>query len=135
MPALDRLLGEYQGEEACKSQYRDVLQKKAALIVLDDVWSAGDVRPFYAESPRSRLLFTTRNVSIAASFAAGEFKAELLTEDQSREVLKRWSGWQSELLPAEATEPHPRMRRPSTCFVDDRRFAAWRAFRLLARSG
>jgi WD40 repeat protein len=103
VPALDRLLGEYLGEEACKSQYRDVLRKKAALIVLDDVWSATDVRPFYAESPRSRLLFTTRDASIAASFAAGEFQAELLTEDQSREVLKRWSGWQGEALPAEAT--------------------------------
>ncbi len=104
VPALDRLLGEYQGEEACISQYRDVLQKKAALIVLDDVWSASDVRPFYAESPRSRLLFTTRDASIAALFAAGEFRAELLTEDQSREVLKRWSGWPSEVLPAEATD-------------------------------
>jgi WD40 repeat protein len=104
VPALDRLLGDYQGEEACKSQYRDVLQKKAALIVLDDVWNTNDVKPFYAESPRSRLLFTTRDASIATSFGAREVKAELLTEDESRQVLARWSGWRNKELPAEALD-------------------------------
>lgn len=47
-------------------------------------------------------MFTTRNASISASFGAGEFKAELLTEDESRQVLKRWSRWPSDTLPDEA---------------------------------
>jgi WD40 repeat protein len=104
VPGLNRLLGEYEGEEACISQYRDVLQKKAMLIVLDDVWHANDIKRFYAESPRSRLLFTTRDVSIAASFGAREFKAELLTEAQSEEVLTLWSGWKTKPLPPSAKE-------------------------------
>jgi hypothetical protein len=102
VPALNRLLGDYQGEEACKSQYRAVLQRKAALIVLDDIWDTEDVKPFQAQSLRSRLVFTTRNASIAAAFGAGEFEAELLTEDESRQVLKRWSRWPSDTLPDEA---------------------------------
>ena len=35
---------------------------KAALVIVDDVWRTVDLEPFLAESPRSRLLFTTRNV-------------------------------------------------------------------------
>jgi len=104
VPGLNRLLGEYEGEEACINQYRDVLQKRAVLIVLDDVWNANDVKRFYAESPRSRLLFTTRDASIAASFGAREFKVELLTVAQSEEVLTLWSGWKAKPLPSAAKE-------------------------------
>src|SRR5215469_3154389 len=104
VPGLDRLLGQYEGEAACLSQYRDVLRKKAALIVADDVWRASDVEPFIAESPRSRLLITTRDTSIGACFGAREFTANLLTEDESRQVLVKWSGRAAEGLPPQASE-------------------------------
>src|SRR5215469_9432069 len=104
VPGLDRLLGQYEGEAACLSQYRDVLRKKAALIVADDVWRASDVEPFIAESPRSRLLITTRDTSIGAAFGAREFTANLLTEDESRQVLAKWSGWAAEGMPPETSE-------------------------------
>ncbi len=104
VPGLDRLLGQYDGEAACLSQYRDVLRKKAALIVVDDVWRASDVEPFIAESPRSRLLITTRDTSIGAWFGAREFTANLLTEDESRQVLAKWSGRTVEELPPQASE-------------------------------
>ena len=45
---------------------------------------------FGRSSPRSRLLFTTRDASIAAAMGAEEYVADLLTEEQSREVLARW---------------------------------------------
>ena len=104
VPGLDRLLGQYDGEAACLSQYRDVLRKKAALIVVDNVWRASDVEPFIAESPRSRLLITTRDTSIGAWFGAREFTANLLTEDESRQVLAKWSGRTIEELPPQASE-------------------------------
>ena len=63
VPGLDRLLGPYDGEAACLAQFRDVLRKKAALIVVDDVWRASDVQPFIAESPRPRLLIPTAYTS------------------------------------------------------------------------
>jgi hypothetical protein len=62
VPGLDRLLGPYDGEAACLAQYRNVLRKRAPLIVVDDVWRASDVQPFIAESPRSRLLITRMGV-------------------------------------------------------------------------
>jgi hypothetical protein len=45
----------YDGELGCRNQYRTAIGNKAALIVIDDVWSARDVEPFRAESPRSAL--------------------------------------------------------------------------------
>jgi NB-ARC domain len=102
VPGLDRLLGQYEGEAACISQYRDAIRKKAALLVLDDVWCVSDVEPFIAESPRSRLLITTRDTSIAACFGARDFTATLLTEDESRQVLANWSGQTPKSLPPQA---------------------------------
>jgi NB-ARC domain/TIR domain len=104
VPGLDRLLGPYDGEAACLAQYRDVLRKKAALIVVDDVWHASDVQPFIAESPRSRLLITTRDASIGAWFGAREFTANLLTEAESRQVLAKWCGRAVAELPPQATD-------------------------------
>ena len=92
VPGLHQLLGAYKGEQACISQYRNALRDKAALIVLDDAWHAADIEPFRTESPRSRLLVSTRDTGIAPTFGAREFTADLLTDSEAREVLARWSG-------------------------------------------
>jgi WD40 repeat protein len=104
VPGMKRLLGSYTDEAACLSQYRDALREKAALIVLDDVWSAADIEPFRIESPRSRLLFTTRDAGLAPSFGAFPFPAGLFSDAQSREALARWAGLDSGALPREAGE-------------------------------
>jgi hypothetical protein len=103
VPGLDRLLGLYDGETACLSQYRDV-RKKAALIVLDDLWHISDVEPFLAQSPCSRLLITTRDTNIGAWFGAREFTANFLTEAESRQVLANWCGRAAAELPPQARE-------------------------------
>jgi hypothetical protein len=99
--ALKDDLAGYDTELGCINRYRTVMREKAALIVVDDVWRSGDVEPFRAESPRSRLLFTTRNASIAAAVGAEELIADLLTPAQSRELLARWCGLKPEELPPE----------------------------------
>ena len=104
VPGLHKLLGEFDGETACRSLYNDVLRDKAALIVLDDVWCASDVQPFVAESPRSRLLITTRDTSIKSWVGAREFIANLLTEAESRQVLANWCGRTVAELPPQANE-------------------------------
>src|SRR5271157_5561593 len=98
--ALGDDLTRYDNELGAKNQYPSTIRNKAALIVIDDVWSVKDVEPFRAESsPRSRLLFTTRDASIAAAVGAREHVADLLTEEQSRDVLARWSGTEVAKLP------------------------------------
>ena len=103
--ALGDDLSRYENELAAKNQYRSTIRKKAALIVVDDVWRSSDLEPLRAEdSPRSRLLFTTRDASIAAAMGAREHVADLLTEEQSREVLARWSRTEITNLPPIAAQ-------------------------------
>ena len=104
VPGLHQLLGAYKGEGACVNQYRNAFRDKAALIVLDDVWHAADIEPFRTESPRSRLLVTTRDTGIAPTFGAREFTAFLPTTGEAREVLARWSALPPESLPSQASE-------------------------------
>ena len=106
MKEVRRALGDEprdkESELECINRYRTVMQDKAALIVIDDIWRSGDVEPFRAESLRSRLLFTTRDASIAAAVGAEEHIADLLTVEQSRDLLARWCGSKPEDLPPEA---------------------------------
>src|SRR5271157_2394893 len=103
--ALGDDLSRYENELAAKNQYRSTIRKKAALIVVDDVWRSGDLGPLLAEdSPRSRLLFTTRDARIAADTGAREHVADLLTEEQSRDVLARWSRTEIANLPPIAAQ-------------------------------
>jgi hypothetical protein len=90
--ALGDDLSRYTTPLACENQYRTTLANKAALIVVDDVWSKTDLEPLLAESPRSRFLFTTRDASIRRFVGAREHTADLLDVVQSRELLARWAG-------------------------------------------
>jgi len=102
IPHLSEALGKYDDERGCINQYRNFLRMSAALIILDDVWDVNRIESFRAASPRSRLLFTTRDSSIAAAVGASEFKTDLLTEKQSSEVLARWAGRSASELPPQA---------------------------------
>ena len=88
---------------ACENQYRTTIANKAALIVVDDVWSKADIEPLLAESPRSRFLFTTRDASIGRFVGAREHRADLLDFAQSRKLLALWADLPScRHLPPEA---------------------------------
>jgi WD40 repeat protein len=100
--ALKDDLARYDTALGATNQYRSTLQAKAVLVVVDDIWSTADLEPLLAESPRSRLLFTTRNAAIAAAVGANEHVAELLTEEQSQNVLARWAGLAQDRFPAAA---------------------------------
>jgi hypothetical protein len=89
----------YDGELAAKSLYNNVIRDKAALIVLDDVSNARDIDPFRAESPRSRLLFTTRDVEIASVTSAQPLSPNFLLPDESRAMLATWSGTSVDAMP------------------------------------
>ena len=81
MREVARALGDdlkaYDTALACEHRYRTTIANKAALIVVDDVWSKADIEPLLAESPRSRFLFTTRDASIGRFVAAREHRADL----------------------------------------------------------
>jgi WD40 repeat protein len=100
--ALGDDLSRYDNDLACENQYRTTIANKAALVVVDDVWSVGDLKPLLAESPRSRFLFTTRDSSIGRFVAAREHTAQLLEREQARELLAAWADVPVAELPVEA---------------------------------
>lgn len=103
--ALKDDLSRYNDELGATHQYRSTIRGKAALIVVDDVWHVKDLQPLLAESsPRSRLVFTTRNAEIASAVGAREYLPHLLSLERSRDVLARWSNLEPESLPLIADE-------------------------------
>jgi len=102
--ALGDDLSGYDTPLACENQYRTTIANKAALIVVDDVWSKADIEPLLAESPRSRFLFTTRDVSIGRFVSAREHRADLLDVAQSRLLLASWANVPIAKLPAAGDE-------------------------------
>lgn len=84
------------GSEAA---YRSSFKDKAVLVVLDDVWSTAAVEPFILGSGRSRLLYTSRDKSIAGALSATEHEVGVLDDAQAYRFLRRWSGRDGTTLP------------------------------------
>jgi WD40 repeat protein len=81
------------------------LEGKECLLILDDVWSAADAEPFVrAINPRCRLVITTRNLEVVSALGARAHPLDVLTVEQSRDLLARWSGSKPEELPPEAED-------------------------------
>ena len=108
MQEVRRALGDTpardETELECIHRYRTLLQDKAALVIVDDVWRTADVEPYLATSRRSRILFTTRDSRIAAAVYAAEHPADLLTAEQALALLARSAGCAPEALPSESGE-------------------------------
>jgi WD40 repeat protein len=108
MHEVAKVLGDdrsrYDKVLASENQYRTIIADKAALIVVDDVWSKADIEPLLAESPRSRFLFTTRDASIGRFVGAREYRADLLDLKRSRELLALWANMPVAELPDAADE-------------------------------
>jgi WD40 repeat protein/DNA-binding winged helix-turn-helix (wHTH) protein len=85
-----------------EAAYRTMLEGKAVLVVLDDVWTLEDVEPFRIAGGRSCLLYTTRDRSLAGSLGALQQEVGTLDTTESRELLALWSQRPSTTLP----EPH-----------------------------
>lgn len=102
--ALGDDLSQYDNALGCENQYRTTIANKAALIVVDDVWSKADIEPLLAESPRSRFLFTTRDAAIGKFVSAREHHPDLLDFEQSRKLLASWANVPIADLPAAADD-------------------------------
>ena len=79
--------------------YRTLLADKAVLVVLDDVWTREEIKPFILDIGRSRLLYTSRDKSLARHFGADYHEVGILGETEARLFLARWSGREPEKLP------------------------------------
>jgi hypothetical protein len=80
-------------------EYRSILESRAVLLVLDDVWSVEDVEPFRLGSGRSRLLYTSRDKALAGPLGAESETVSLLDNEKSRQLLLRWAAREQEPPP------------------------------------
>ena len=82
-----------------EATYRSLLKDKAVLVVLDDVWTTESVEPFLPGPGRSRLLYTSRDKSLAGPLNADEQEVGILDDAQARGFLAKWSGYEGVALP------------------------------------
>jgi WD40 repeat protein len=94
----------YDSLQSASNRLRNHLRDKAALLVLDDVWNPHDAAPFLVDSLRSRLLITTRDARTAVSLGAHQQSLDVLTWEQSLELISLWSDRPIPTLPLEAAE-------------------------------
>lgn len=94
----------YDTLEGASNRLRTILRKKAALIVLDDVWRLGQVEPFLADARGSSLLITTRMHDISVSLQARRVALAALSLKQSLDILSQWTQIPPAELPVEAED-------------------------------
>ena len=103
-----RMLGDasltFQDVQQGKVHLSQLLEGKTCLLILDDVWNVEHLAAFNVLGEQSRLLFTTRDSSIAKAFDAFEHQVDLLSDDDALELLAACSGQYKETLPIEAYE-------------------------------
>ncbi len=83
---------------------RALLSTKAVLLVLDDVWSAGDAAAFNVLGPRCRMLVTTRDAGILKTLHGEMVPVSLFSAAEALQLLADAVGTEVALLPPEAKE-------------------------------
>jgi len=91
-------------EKYSTASLQTLLADKAVLLVLDDVWRLEDVDPFVTTSSRSRLLFTTRDKTIALSLRIDAKEVGELNDAMARSFLTFWSRHRRALPEPEASD-------------------------------
>lgn len=89
--ALGDIPEHYDSPEAGINRLRVILPDKATLIVLDDVWDAQHVEPFWTTAPRCCLLFTTRDRRVGLRLGAKEVRLDVLKPEEALALLRQWA--------------------------------------------
>jgi tetratricopeptide (TPR) repeat protein len=74
--------GEYPDVQRGKVRLGELLERKTALIILDDVWEHDHADAFRVPSSASRILMTTRKRLLATQLGAQEYNLETLTPEE-----------------------------------------------------
>jgi hypothetical protein len=83
---------------------RELLQAKAVLLVLDDVWQSSDAQTFDVIGPRCRMLVTTRDAGILHALHGELVPVSLFTEPEALQLLADAVGCERSALPPESLE-------------------------------
>jgi WD40 repeat protein len=88
------------GWSQIRVQLPEAIGGRSCLIVLDDLWHAGDIRVIQGSLGRSaRLLLTTRDALLADELNAPAIRLDLMAEEDAFRLLSSWSGIELRELP------------------------------------
>lgn len=79
--------GEYPDELRGRSRLTALLEDKAVLVVLDDVWDSRHAEAFRVVGPRGRLVITTRSRRLVTQLGALNQSIDILTDDEGRALI------------------------------------------------
>ncbi|HEY76402.1 MAG TPA: hypothetical protein G4O00_09510 [Thermoflexia bacterium] len=83
---------------------RTLVEDKAALVILDDVWDPRHTEAFLVLGEQGRMLLTTRNQEVLETLGAQTHLLDVLPEDKALQLLADWAGQEVESLPPEAEQ-------------------------------
>lgn len=82
-----------------KVSLQETLREKHALLILDDVWRRPDADEFDVLGPRCRMLVTTRDSGLLTSLGGVHHVLDLMTDEESLDLLAATSGVSRSELP------------------------------------
>jgi hypothetical protein len=91
LKGLGETVGSFVNLADAANRLRGTIRDKACLIVLDDVWDVRSADAFRVEAPRSHILITARDGSLAASLGATQYRLEEFTPAEALEFLASWA--------------------------------------------
>ncbi|MBN1965546.1 MAG: TIR domain-containing protein, partial [Anaerolineae bacterium] len=94
---------EYPDELRGRSRLTALLEGKAVLLMLDDVWDHRHAEAFRVLGPRGRLVITTRSGRLVTQVGALSQPIDTLTDDEGRQLIGERLGVPPADLPADCT--------------------------------
>ena len=83
----------YADHIASSAQLRTLLQNKACLLLVDDVWDSKQIDPwFLVGGPRCLLLITTRSLDVVGGIGATPIELSSMTAPEGLSLIERWNG-------------------------------------------
>ncbi len=65
------------------AELNDIMTERTCIVILDDVWDLDHAKAFDLQSPRSRILITTRDARVAGRFGAMPYNLDVLSPEQA----------------------------------------------------
>jgi WD40 repeat protein len=96
--------GHFDSEPQGKGKLHELLEHKAVLFVLDDVWDAAHAEAFDVLGPRCRAVITTRDAALITALGGTSHQVQLLTEAEALTLLAQWAECPEHSLPHFAHE-------------------------------
>lgn len=77
-----------------KNTLAELLNERACLLIVDNVWKRTDAETFRVVGPACRLLLTTRDAEVARELGADVYTLPGMTQAEAVQLLEEWAGGQ-----------------------------------------